>query len=387
MCGFFLASGHLTMIQTTKATYLSRLFIVTSLVFTIQSCLIRKNKDDHGEVVGVSGRQGWEMETPFDMVFITGGSFMIGAVDQDIASAITRPSQVAVSSMYMDKCQVTNNKYRQFINALLEEAASVQQERNPSDTQEDKDTSSAAEDSSITAAGRTSRVLDEESIMKELYPDMSVWQNDFAHHMADRMVEQYYESPAFDDFPVVGITWDAAKYFAAWRTEYLNAYREKRGLWAMPKFRLPTAAEWTYAARGGKALAKYPWGGPYVRDAKGRLLANFKSNKGNYRECGYDYVSPVNHFAPNDYGLHIGGNVSEWTLDAYNPAAVTRMWDLNPVYLDAQEPRKVIKGGSWKDIARFLQTDVVDCEHKDNARSYIGFRCMMPHIGEEPANN
>jgi formylglycine-generating enzyme required for sulfatase activity len=129
----------------------------------------------------------------------------------------------------------------------------VQQEGDSSDAQEDGDTSGTVESSSITAAESTSRVLDEESIMKELYPDMSVWQNDFAHHMADRMVEQYYESPAFDDFPVVGITWDAAKHFAAWRTEYLNAYREKRDLWAMPQFRLPTAAEWTYAARGGKA--------------------------------------------------------------------------------------------------------------------------------------
>jgi gliding motility-associated lipoprotein GldK len=261
----------------------------------------------------------------------------------------------------------------------------VQQEQNQSN--EDRDASSAVAGASIKEEESALPVLSEESIMKELYPDMRVWKNDFAHHMADRMVDQYYESPAFDDFPVVGITWDAAKYFAAWRTEYLNAYRENHGLWAMPKFRLPTAAEWTYAARGGKAFAKYPWGGPYVRDAEGRLLANFKSNKGNYRECGYDYVSPVDHFAPNDYGLHIGGNVSEWTLDAYNPAAITRMCDLNPFYLDEKEPLKVIKGGSWKDIARFLQTDVIDCEHKDKARSYIGFRCMMPHIGKEPTNN
>jgi gliding motility-associated lipoprotein GldK len=297
---------------------------------------------------------------------------------------VNPPKHVAVSSLYVDKYQVTNNKYREFINVLLEEATSVQESSNLSDEQDEEHTSSVVEGSSAEEGESSSSFLSEEFIMRELYPDTSVWQNDFAHHMADRMVEEYYESPGFDDFPVVGITWDAAKYFAAWRTEYLNAYREDHGLWTMPKFRLPTAAEWTYAARGGKAFAKYPWGGPYVRNAAGELLANFKSSRGNYGECGYDTTSPVDYFEPNEYGLHIGGNVSEWTLDAYNPAAVTRMWDLNPVYLDEKEPRKVIKGGSWKDIARFLQTDVIDYEYKDNARSYIGFRCVMPHIGEEP---
>ncbi|HAN49498.1 MAG TPA: gliding motility lipoprotein GldK [Amoebophilaceae bacterium] len=299
------------MIRATRATCLSHLFTMTFLVLTIQSCLIGRDRDDRGEVVGVSGRLGWKMETPFDMVFIPGGSCVIGAVDQDMASLVNPPNQVAVSSLYVDKCQVTNNKYRQFINALLEEAASMQEARNTSDEQEERDPSSVVEGSSIEKETSTSSVLSEEVIMKELYPDMSVWQKDFAHHMADRMVECYYEHISFDDFPVVGITWEAARHFAAWRTKHLNTYREEHGLWEMPKFRLPTAAEWTYAARGGNPFAKYPWGGPYVRDARGKLLANFKSSRGNYRECGYDHTSPVDHFAPNDYGLHIGGNVSE----------------------------------------------------------------------------
>jgi formylglycine-generating enzyme len=381
------------MIRATSAMHLSHVLIRTLLAFLMQGCLLGRDRDDRGEVVGVPGRLGWEMEAPFGMVFVPGGSCVIGAVDPDIAAFVNPPKQVAVGSLYVDKCQVTNNKYRQFINDLLEKAAVGQAEHGRAGGQEDTHASGGVASSSMTKVKSTSgtpsmdSVLSEEFIRKELYPDKRVWQNDFAHHMADRMVECYYEHVAFDDFPVVGITWNAAQHFSKWRTEHLNSYRAQHDLWEMPGFRLPTAAEWTYVAKGGNPSAKYPWGGPYVRDANGKLLANFKASRGNYRECGYDYTSPVDHFAPNDYGLHIGGNVSEWTLDAYNPAASVRMWDLNPGYLDDQEPRKVIKGGSWKDVAYFLQTDAIDYEYKDRARSYIGFRCVMPHIGEEPINN
>lgn len=88
-----------------------------------------------------------------------------------------------------------------------------------------------------------------------------------------------------------------------------------------------------------------------------------------------------------NYDLHVGGNVFEWTVDAYNPAAAAHMWDLNPVYLDDQESRKVIKRGARKDIAHFVQTDAIDYEYKDRVRSYIGFRYAIPHIGEETSNN
>ena len=303
------------------------------------------------------------MSAPEGTAFIPGGFLIIGSISQDSASFVNPPKKVAVSSFYADTTAVYNNQYRQFYEALLEEASAGTAQQ-------------ATEDAAV---------FTEDFIKENFYPDMSRWQKDFAHQMADPMVEEYYTHVAFDRFPVVGITWEAARQFAAWRTRYLNKYREEEGLWPMPRFRIPSATEWTHAARGGKSLAKYPWGGPYVRDEEGNLLANFKSNRGNYRECKYDYTTPVDYFPPNGYGLHIGGNVAEWTIDAYNPAATARMWDLNPVYLDEGQPYKVIKGGSWKDIARFLQTDVVDYEHKDKARSYIGFRCVMSHIGEEPS--
>lgn len=365
------------MSRSTRSIGLSYLFITASLMLTIQGCLLGQGRYDQGEVLGVPGRAGWKMEAPFGMVFVPGGSFTIGSVDHDAASRVNPPRQVAVSSFYADEHAVTNNQYRQFIDALLKEATAGR-------TGEEGDTSSVVEGSASEGEQAKSSTASEEFIMQKLYPNMKRWKDDFSHQMADPMVDEYYEHVAFDNFPVVGIDWEAANYFAAWRTEYLNEYRKERGWWKMPKFRLPTAAEWTYAARGGKEFAKYPWGGPYVRDAEGKLLANFKSNRGNYRECNYDYTSPVDYFPPNGYGLHIGGNVAEWTIDAYNPASAARMWDLNPVYLDDQEPQKVIKGGSWKDISRFVQTDAVDYEYKDRVRSYIGFRCVMSHIGKEP---
>ena len=355
--------------------------LVVAYAMLIQACtLLGQKKGDRGELSGLSGRVGWKMEAPAGMVFIPGGSFTIVSAGQDEIARITPPKQAAVSSFYIDTYLITNNQYHQFIDTLLAAATAGEEEQGLAEGQEGEYPSRVAEDGEANYSA-----VSEEFVMQNLYPDMTRWQKDFDHQMADPMVEQYYEHVAFDNFPVVGITWEAATYFAAWRTQYLNEYREERGLWPMPEFRLPTASEWTYAARGGdQAFPKYPWGGPYVRDEQGKLLANFKSGRGNYKEVKYDYTAPVDHFPANGYGLHMGGNVAEWTSDAYSPAATARVWDLNPVCIEEDQSIKIVKGGSWKDIARFVQTDAVDYEHKDNARSYIGFRCVMSHIGKEP---
>ena len=355
--------------------------LVAAYAVLIQACLVPPGQKKYsGKASGAPGRIAWKMEAPAGMVFIPGGHFTIISAGQDEIARITPPKQAAVSSFYIDTCSITNNQYRLFIDTLLAAATAGEEEQGLAERQEGEYPSSVAEDGEANYSA-----VSEEFVMQNLYPDMTRWQKDFDHQMADPMVEQYYEHVAFDNFPVVGITWEAATYFAAWRTQYLNEYREERGLWPMPEFRLPTASEWTYAARGGdQAFPKYPWGGPYVRDEQGKLLANFKSGRGNYKEVKYDYTAPVDHFPANGYGLHMGGNVAEWTSDAYSPAATARVWDLNPVCIEEDQSIKIVKGGSWKDIARFVQTDAVDYEHKDNARSYIGFRCVMSHIGKEP---
>jgi formylglycine-generating enzyme required for sulfatase activity len=82
----------------------------------------------------------------------------------------------------------------------------------------------------------------------------------------------------------------------------------------------------------------------------------------------------------------MSGNVSEWTQDAFHPASVPLVWDLNPEYRDANEMRKVIRGGSWKDVAFYLETGTRAYEFQDSTRAYIGFRCAMSHLGRSSGN-
>jgi len=322
------------------------------VAFALQSCglFFKGSKDDRGELVGVQGREGFVMTIPYGMVAIPAGTFHMGQADEDVAATqINYNKQITIGPFYMDDTEITNNEYRQFMEIMLEDSASV---------------------------------LGEDFIREELYPDTTVWVKDFAHHLGDPLMVYYYAHPAFDDYPVVGVDWEAAKYFSQWRTDYLNEYRVGVGNFIMPNFRLPSEAEWEYAARGGRDLAKYPWGNPYIRNSKGCMLANFKTGRGNYYDDGFAYTAPVASYFANDYGLYdMAGNVSEWCEDAFNPASVPVVWDLNPTYYDEGEPRKVIRGGSWKDIAYYLETGTRSYEFKDSATAFIGFRCAMTNLG------
>ena len=154
------------------------------------------------------------------------------------------------------------------------------------------------------------------------------------------------------------------------------------------EYRLPTEAEWEYAARGGLSGAKYPWGGPYTRNKKGCFLANFKPLRGNYISDGGFTTVPVGTYEPNGFGLYdMAGNVAEWTGDAFDESAYQVTHDLSPYYqITAKKSdnkilkRKVIRGGSWKDIAYFMQCGVRTYEYADSARSFIGFRTVRTRI-------
>lgn len=322
-----------------------------------------KNKDNgmsldpldgmqEGQINAV-GRKGNKQSAPVGMVLIPSGSYTMGQADEDIMSArVTMNKRITIVPFYMDDTEITNHEYRQFVNALLADSVST---------------------------------LGEEFIMTALYPDSSVWKKDFTYHNGDQMTEYYFANPAFDMYPVVGVNWDAATYFAEWRSKAFNDYRTENDLFSSPRFRLPSEAEWEWAARGGKDGAKYPWGNPYVANGKGCFLANFKPYRGNFRADGYAYTAPANAFNPNDFGLYnMAGNVSEWTQDAYSESYMPVTWDLNPVYNDDNEPRKIIKGGSWKDVAYFLETGTATFEYRDQTRSYIGFRCVMDRLGSVP---
>ncbi len=229
-----------------------------------------------------------------------------------------------------------------------------------------------------------------------VYPDTLAWIYDYAYSFNDPLTEHYFWHEAYDNYPVVGVTWTQAKAFCVWRTNKLNSYLMKHGSRnTMAEFRLPTEAEWEWAARGGNQLNPYPWGGPYTRNELGCLLANFKPLRGNYIADGGLATLMVAHFPSNGWGLYdMAGNVAEWTLSAFDPASYNFTWDMNPDYQynavnddDPAMKRKVVRGGSWKDIAYYLQVDTRAYEYQDTARCYIGFRCIQPYLGRNKGDN
>ena len=154
-------------------------------------------------------------------------------------------------------------------------------------------------------------------------------------------------------------------------------------------FRLPSEGEWEYAARTGKNENKFPWSTDELQDSKGCFLGNFKPGKGNYTEDGHLITSRVGFFAPNEFGLYdMAGNVAEWTSTSYSESGPSQMSDMNPDlrYNAAKNDpyamkKKVVRGGSWKDVSQFIRSDMRTFEFQNESRSYIGFRCARTQIG------
>jgi gliding motility-associated lipoprotein GldK len=221
-----------------------------------------------------------------------------------------------------------------------------------------------------------------------VYPDTAVWIKDFNYSYNEPMHNDYFWHSAFDDYPVVGVSWKQAKAFTQWRTLYHNAFRKEKGTHDVPAYRLPTEAEWEYAARGGLQSATYPWGGPYAKNDRGCFMANFKPLRGDYAADQALYTVEAKSYEPNDYNLYnMAGNVSEWVDSSYDPAAYEYMSSMNPTVNNEEDMRKVVRGGSWKDVAYFLQVSTRDYEYSDTARSYIGFRTVQDYLGTDVTLN
>ncbi|MEZ0005894.1 gliding motility-associated lipoprotein GldK [Flavobacterium sp. 28YEA47A] len=223
-----------------------------------------------------------------------------------------------------------------------------------------------------------------------IYPDTTVWIKDFAYSYNEPMHNDYFWHQAYDDYPVVGVTWKQAKAFCAWRTLYKNAFikAKKKGRNQINSFRLPTEAEWEYAARGGLESGTFPWGGPYAKNDRGCFLANFKPNRGDYAADGALYTVEAKSYEPNDYNLYnMSGNVAEWTNSSYDASSYEYVSTMNPNVPDAKNERKVTRGGSWKDVAYFLQVSTRDFEYADSARSFIGFRTVQDYMGVQNTGN
>lgn len=420
------------------------LFASIIIFLSMSSC-----DSGRGHLTGVSDRPAFHYGHPPGMVFIPLGSFTMGPSDQDVAyshNAIAKT--VSLASFYMDQTEITNNQYRQFVYWVRDSIAHLMlsefdeghlilvdefgQDLEPPlinwrqrirwDGEEEReflgelflpeherffrrreiDTRKLIyryyRIDLQRAARRTERDTPRREFVLEyetaVYPDTLVWIHDFSYSYNEPMTKKYFWHPAYDHYPVVGVNWMQARAFTIWRTQYLNNYLSSRGNSIASDFRLPSEAEWEYAARGGLDLNPYPWGGPYIRNLDGCFLANYKPLRGNYTDDGGFQTVIVGHYPPNDYGLYdMSGNVAEWTIDAYDESFYIFGHDMNMSYqYEAHEDdpitkkRKVIRGGSWKDIGHFLQVSTRTYEYQDTAKSFIGFRCIQDYLGRDPGD-
>ena len=203
------------------------------------------------------------------------------------------------------------------------------------------------------------------------------------------MHNDYFWHDAYSTYPVVGVTWKQANAFCQWRTNTKNAYqRTKKKKSLVPEFRLPTEAEWEYAARGGLQSAMYPWGGPYTKNDRGCFMANFKPMRGDYAVDQALYTVEANAYDPNGYNLfNMAGNVAEWVASSYEQDAYEFSASMNPNVNNLYNEKKVIRGGSWKDVKYFLQVSSRDYEYENQPRSYIGFRTVHDYLGADMTAN
>jgi gliding motility-associated lipoprotein GldK len=416
-----------------KMKNLSTLMALAAM-FIVAGCgKLGKNKvaKDDGQLRGVAPAAKYNLTKPFGMVYIPPGTFHMGPSDEDVNYAYTaRNRQISINGFWMDATEITNNEYRQFTNWVRDSiAATLMQYGKDQDGQfridwkkaktikwGDKATIEKVDQMIVTPENRVfgKKEVDPDKLiyhseifnLKEaaklenkskprslfiikkdtrIYPDTLVWIRDFSYSYNEPMTKRYYSHPAFGNYPVVGVNWNQATVFCEWRTQYLNSYLDKTKKANESPFRLPTEAEWEYAARGGRSQSMFPWGNYYLRNKKGCLLANFKPGRGNYPEDGAFYTARADAYWPNDFGLYcMAGNVAEWTSSVYYEGAYNFQHDMNPDIRynakDSDPPRmkrKVIRGGSWKDVGYFLQTSTRTYEYQDTAKSYIGFRCVI----------
>ena len=433
-----------------------------------------------GELVGLGTKDSFHEAQPYGMVFIKRGSFLMGANDQSAIGAInTKSINVTVDAFWMDECEITNDKYKQFVywvrdsialrllviggkdeyrmkfknqtedaapevarlnwhtknlwNSKDEEVKNIlntlyyddnnalgfKRQFDPGKLQyryqwinydqaalpkNKYDVNTGAYPANAVARVDTSYIENGGIVNKtierkltsrkdlisskivNIYPDTIMWLRDFQFSYNDPKMRMYFSHPGFANYPVVGVTWEQCQAFCQWRTQLFNNVNAIEGQF----YRLPTEGEWEYAARGGKNMALYPWGGNYVRNDKGCFLANFKPMRGSYTDDLGATTMKVATYQPNDFGLFdMAGNVAEWTSSAYDVSSSNLISDLNPSFqynAKNSDPdvlkRKVVKGGSWKDIAYYLQCGVKTYEYQNESRPYIGFRCVRSYNGE-----
>ncbi|PMD92304.1 gliding motility lipoprotein GldJ [Siphonobacter sp. BAB-5405] len=348
-----------------------------------------------------------------NLVYIEGGRFVMGSLEEDVAGVHNNVDRtVTVQSFFMDETEIANVHYLEYLYAIQRDSS--------------------------------------QEFYEAALPDTTVWASEMAFN--DTYVEQYLRYPGFRMYPVVGVSWVQAQDYSAWRTGAVNndlarkatggGKKGKKGAealaeataqqysggraaietgYVLPNYRLPTEAEWEYAAKaliGTQYVDEnqthqrvYPWDGSSLRKSSGRnkgtMLANYKRGRGDYAGIagrsndGAIITDEVYSYPPNDFGLYnMAGNVNEWVWDVYRPSSFQVFSDLNPVrrdgYLDQAKNydtedfnslisnrSRVYKGGSWADIAYWLAPGTRRYLDQDSSTATIGFRCSMIAVGKK----
>ncbi|MCC5945832.1 MAG: gliding motility lipoprotein GldJ [Bernardetiaceae bacterium] len=342
-----------------------------------------------------------------NLVFIEGGRHILGTFEENIemTAADNEERTVTIRSFFMDETEVANIHWLEYMHYLLQDSS--------------------------------------QSAYEAALPDTTVWAEELAFN--DPYVEYYLRYPGFRYYPVVGVSWTQANDYATWRSNMVNfntaskkGTKETKALAKegnlkdipiesgvkLPNYRLPTEAEWEYAAQGligtqyldeMQDYARiYPWDGHSLRNPYGKqmgfMLANYKRGRGDYAGIAGKlndaamitdqvYANP-----PNDFGLYnMAGNVNEWVFDIYRPLNFRDMEDFNPVrrndHIDAEglysgantsnyftlisDRSRIYKGGSWRDVAYWLSPGTRRYIEEDSATSHIGFRCAMIQVGPQ----
>lgn len=413
-----------------KNQLLSLLAVASITVFAL-SCKSGKSSKTmayNGQLKGVAYSSPAMNTKPYGMVYVPQGTFHMGPSDEDINFSFTsRNRSVSINGFWMDATEITNSEYKQFVYWVRDSIAAelAQIPRDPKTGSFDqkklqalwKDKNLYEKINGMVLApddrlGGRMEIDPDKLIYKEeyidykaaayrkpneprskfiirnpvkIYPDTLVWVRDFSYSFNEPIAHRYFSHPAFQHYPVVGVNWKQASAFATWRGRFLNDFLESKKKMTESSYRLPTEAEWEYAARGGRSQSMFPWGNPYLRNRKGCLLANFKPGRGNYPEDGGFYTVRADAYWPNDFGLYcMAGNVAEWTSSYFYEGAYNFTHDLNPdLRYNAKDndpprmKRKVTRGGSWKDVGYYLQTSTRNYEYQDTSKSYIGFRCVI----------
>jgi gliding motility-associated lipoprotein GldK len=290
------------------------------------------------------------------MVNIPGGAFYMGASDEQMdMSLMNRKKLVSIQNFWMDRAEVTNEQYRRFVNyvadslkfmalygggiSATEDTVNIDWNKVSKINMKSKAVLEKLNELLLSpdnriqgkididptkliyrysfidlkAAAKASKGLElpiSNFIITQtqaVYPDSLVWMRDFSYSYNEPQTRLYFSHASFNDYPVVGITWKQATAFCFWRTENSDYYQGRPGKKDQKIdgiYRLPTEAEWEYAARGNSKInAMFPWGSPYTRTKEGRLMANFKPGRGDYfggdSKVDNIYTSKVKRFTEN----------------------------------------------------------------------------------------